>query len=92
MHYVTEYLMELYNILPDVELPEFNLGTLGLILITAGVVAGTFSTSVTGTSGRVSHGPEGSQREETRHVVGDHPDASDARLEKGLISSRKQTR
>lgn len=42
MNYVTEYLMELYNALPDVELPEFNLGTLGLILVTAGVVAGVF--------------------------------------------------
>lgn len=39
---VTDYLMELYNALPEVDLPEFNLGTLGLLLITAGVVAGVF--------------------------------------------------
>src|SRR5882672_9538512 len=42
MQYMTDYLMELYNVLPDVELPEFNLGTLGLILVTAGVVACVF--------------------------------------------------
>ena len=42
MQYVTDYLMELYNVLPEIDLPEFNLGTLGLILVTAGVVAGVF--------------------------------------------------
>ncbi len=39
---ITDYLVELYNVLPEVDLPEFNLGTLGLILVTAGIVAGAF--------------------------------------------------
>ncbi len=39
---ITDYLVELYNVLPDIDMPEFNLGTLGLILVTAGVVAGIF--------------------------------------------------
>lgn len=35
-------LATIYDSLPEFELPEFNLGTLGLLLVTAGVVAAIF--------------------------------------------------
>jgi len=90
MHYVTDYLMELYNVLPDVELPEFNLGTLGLILVTAGIVAGVFQ-YIRGWDKRKGFRMVLKDRNEKKHAMWLEiiQDGVDARLEKGLISSKE---
>jgi len=90
MHYVADYLMELYNVLPDVELPEFNLGTLGLILVTAGVVAGVFQ-YIRDWDKRKGFRMVLKDRNEKKHAMWLEiiQDGVDARLEKGLISSKE---
>ena len=90
MNYVTDYLMELYNVLPDIELPEFNLGTLGLILVTAGVVAGVFQ-YIRGWDKRKGFRMVLKDRNDKIHAMWLEiiQDGVDVRLEKGLISSKE---
>lgn len=90
MHYVTEYLMELYNALPDVELPEFNAGTLGLIVVTAGVVAGVFQ-YIRGWDKRKGFRMVLKDRNDKKHAIWLEiiQDGIDARVAKNEISQKE---
>src|SRR5712672_1500186 len=90
MNYVTDYLMELYNVLPEIDLPDLNLGTLGLILITAGIVAGIFQ-YIRDWDKRKGFRMVLKDRNEKKHAMWLEiiQDGVDTRLEKGLISSKE---
>ncbi len=90
MNYVTDYLMELYNFLPDIDMPEFNLGTLGLILITAGLVAGVFQ-YIRGWDKRKGFRMVLKDRNDKKHAIWLEiiQDGIDARVAKNEISQKE---
>jgi len=87
---VTDYLMEFVNALPDIDLPEFNLGTVGLILVTAGVVAGIFQ-YIRGWDKRKGFRMVLKDRNDKKHAIWLEiiQDGIDARVAKNEISQKE---